>query len=827
MSIDIRNLRNEADKARKENELLASLRRQAKLAENYNQALTEQIQNRKLNITPVAPEGKSVEEERQDVIFQRQTFFNNAKTIMSPVEAQKLMTDLTDDQIYLVNSNFKDILTELKGRTNLDANFFRRFLEKYTQKQAKTRTAGPGTETGIQIAIGEEEIANLRNAIGRASGAVIARVNYLINNPPPGVVFDQATVNAITQAIQDAVGPIDAAQIAQIIAQQTGADLRVIQDRLRDIGQDVGRLDRVLGNIERNVPANLAGQIADLRRDLGNGMLLNEQRFGEVVREIQATDVSTKAKLDVMKAAIDALNRDGSQPGEEKKEEGGDVIIDTPPFLLDQISGDFYDDPVVADDGNTYSRATFNAIRAANQNGLAGVPLGPQVQVNRAMRDAVDYFRARYQPTDATETQWRYTGEPGGPPRQAPMGPVRQMTAEEAAEAGAQALLQGVNNSANNEVVGIRYRELNALSDAQLLSATNAMLSRNWQFANLYANGTYGVPVRAVGQNAYRVNGAPARMTMIGALLGEQFPRFNVIYNVAQIPSISTMMELAQRSSILRDIRNANTREQVREIIDRLGGQAFRPRARQIRDIINTYFIVPPTPPVADGQNNNDRWVTNIFNARNSIPQGQDAFFIYPNFTNRPDDVPVNPQMGFGMMGTYGHTKIMKPRHRRVVGRGISSDENERYIGFGKYLLHVPSLKRGILNLKFPSFASIPTLKQTPLSRDLLELISDLIETNELNKRLYSRMSQEDQDYFYTIAQKAEIDQTLGMGIRVNDTHRKEMERFTLLRGQIIAGNNNPEVLREMKQYIVKFMRDGTMNKHQGTDLLFEISCLS
>jgi hypothetical protein len=175
----------------------------------------------------------------------------------------------------------------------------------------------------------------------------------------------------------------------------------------------------------------------------------------------------------------------------------------------------------------------------------------------------------------------------------------------------------------------------------------------------------------------------------------------------------------------------------------------------------------------------------------------------------------------------YGNTSILKTRHRRVVGRGISSDENERYIGFGKYLLHVPSLKRGILNLKFPSFASIPTLKQTPLSRDLLELISDLIETNELNKRLYSRMSQEDQDYFYTIAQKAEIDQTLGMGIRVNETHRKEMERFTLLRGQIIAGNNNPEVLREMKQYIVKFMRDGTMNKHQGTDLLFEISCLS
>lgn len=169
----------------------------------------------------------------------------------------------------------------------------------------------------------------------------------------------------------------------------------------------------------------------------------------------------------------------------------------------------------------------------------------------------------------------------------------------------------------------------------------------------------------------------------------------------------------------------------------------------------------------------------------------------------------------------------MKLRHRRVVGRGISSDENERYREFGKYLIHMPSLKKGILNLKFPSFGSIPTVKQTVLSSDLLDLITDLLENGTINKRLYTRMSQEDQDFFYTIAQKAEIDQTLGMGIRVNETHRNEMERFQLVRGQVMAGNNNPEVLRELKQYIVKFMRDGTMNKHQGSDLLFEISCLT
>lgn len=76
-----------------------------------------------------------------------------------------------------------------------------------------------------------------------------------------------------------------------------------------------------------------------------------------------------------------------------------------------------------------------------------------------------------------------------------------------------------------------------------------------------------------------------------------------------------------------------------------------------------------------------------------------------------------------------------------------------------------------------------------------------------------------------------------GRGVRVgrgleepqqysDDREQKEMERFDLLRGQLIAGNNSPEVLRELKQYLVKFITEERIPLRQGEMMLNQLTAV-
>jgi hypothetical protein len=57
-----------------------------------------------------------------------------------------------------------------------------------------------------------------------------------------------------------------------------------------------------------------------------------------------------------------------------------------------------------------------------------------------------------------------------------------------------------------------------------------------------------------------------------------------------------------------------------------------------------------------------------------------------------------------------------------------------------------------------------------------------------------------------------------------DDRERKEMERFDLVRAQIIAGNNSPELLRELKQYLLKFITEERIPLRLGEQLLSQVN---
>lgn len=175
---------------------------------------------------------------------------------------------------------------------------------------------------------------------------------------------------------------------------------------------------------------------------------------------------------------------------------------------------------------------------------------------------------------------------------------------------------------------------------------------------------------------------------------------------------------------------------------------------------------------------------------------------------------------------------LVRQRNGKIlgkVGRGIEENAYGRYRQIGRYILHMPSLRKSYINIKYPSKIIVPSIPQKYVSHAFVDMVMKLLDEGVLDKTLFNALSEEEQNYFRMVANKCEFESLVGMNIASNLSakEKEENERFEMLRGTIVAGNNSPEVLNEMKMYILKFINEKRMPKQQGHDLLYEIACLT
>lgn len=164
--------------------------------------------------------------------------------------------------------------------------------------------------------------------------------------------------------------------------------------------------------------------------------------------------------------------------------------------------------------------------------------------------------------------------------------------------------------------------------------------------------------------------------------------------------------------------------------------------------------------------------------------------------------------------------------NRRIIGRGIAPNPKPRYAELGKLIIHVPSLNKGILNIKYRSKSNVTGLPQQTISSDMQDFLLDTLEHGAVNQSLFKKLSREDQKLFVKIGGTAQIDDGLGYRSILDEDEKKEMDRFNLVKGIFLAGNNSKEVVQEIQGFLRKFLHENKISRSEGLELLQEIASL-
>jgi uncharacterized protein YozE (UPF0346 family) len=159
---------------------------------------------------------------------------------------------------------------------------------------------------------------------------------------------------------------------------------------------------------------------------------------------------------------------------------------------------------------------------------------------------------------------------------------------------------------------------------------------------------------------------------------------------------------------------------------------------------------------------------------------------------------------------------------RKIYGRGIqpklSRNPDKFKLNNGKFTIDLEKLRRNILSVSYSSCrAVIPSLKKERISNDVKNMITDIIEDN-YNANLFNKMKQDDQRIISTFARTTKQD------IDMSEFDKAYQNHYEILLGQINSGQNNPEIKRELKEYILRAITEGLIPKTQGLTKLFELS---
>lgn len=152
-------------------------------------------------------------------------------------------------------------------------------------------------------------------------------------------------------------------------------------------------------------------------------------------------------------------------------------------------------------------------------------------------------------------------------------------------------------------------------------------------------------------------------------------------------------------------------------------------------------------------------------------------------------------------------------------------DKTNRYIAFGKYAINMRQLKKSVLQIVYKSLAPNPSFPSKKISSELQQYLFELLTNKKSLPALYKHVTEEEKKMFEKLAIFAGVFDKLNLP-RINslEDEKKEMDRFKLLHGEFVAGNDNVAIARELRNLILKFLAENRISKAKAYEYLLELN---
>ena len=147
---------------------------------------------------------------------------------------------------------------------------------------------------------------------------------------------------------------------------------------------------------------------------------------------------------------------------------------------------------------------------------------------------------------------------------------------------------------------------------------------------------------------------------------------------------------------------------------------------------------------------------------------------------------------------------------------------------FGNYALSLNSLKKGFLCVRYPSGAQIPHFPKVMISSRFRKIINDIVYEDKFEEEDYMNLDEQEQKLFDDLITFCKMDKRDNVKIykhkKYTDKDRDEtIKRFNVIKGELLAGNDNPNVVKELKLLMMKMYNEKIISKAELNKIMYQL----
>lgn len=179
---------------------------------------------------------------------------------------------------------------------------------------------------------------------------------------------------------------------------------------------------------------------------------------------------------------------------------------------------------------------------------------------------------------------------------------------------------------------------------------------------------------------------------------------------------------------------------------------------------------------------------------------------------------------GRGVSFTIKEEPQTKPKSIKLKMTGVIEKEPS-YVPFGRYAVNKHKLASDIFMLRTQKGGAIPRLLTQKLSSKLSKIIKTIADKGTPSFEAIGELETLDKEILHKILQESQIS-SISTPNPSRDQDEKDHRRFLILKGELIAGNNNPALAKELKRLIIKLMSREILPRREAQNALVELAML-
>jgi len=223
---------------------------------------------------------------------------------------------------------------------------------------------------------------------------------------------------------------------------------------------------------------------------------------------------------------------------------------------------------------------------------------------------------------------------------------------------------------------------------------------------------------------------------------------------------------------------------------------------------------------------------------KSKIPQSAGQKKMTDTYQPAPSITPA----GVGFRKTISGTGVGRPRTRNYEGStrphraDMLTDQDidfttgikvePRFIPFGKYVLNKRLLSDDIVSLKTKNGGYIKDFKTERVGGSLGGVLRTIVGNGMPSFDDLASLSETEKDYLHKIAKKSDIIDRLNIPAPSKKQDDKDINQFEIMKGQILAGNDNKDLIQKFKGKLLSLGNKGLLPKSQVKDILFELTSM-